>query len=850
MIQPPVQIARGPRGGRPKWNFLHPKQMEVFTSRARFRTVVAGRRWGKCIAQDEMIEMADGTQKPVQDVKAGDMVLTANEDTYEIEPRPVQAVADNGVKETVIIRTNARSLRVTPNHPILANNRWINAGMLKKGDLVAVPKSTVFGVEALPDYEVDLLSIWLAEGSEYTITNKTPEIVTLLHEIGEKIGVIPVAKDGLNWRFFTGVRKGPKNGSQNPLRQIMERYGVFKLNSKTKFIPDAIFKLPEDQLARFLNLFVACDGSISRRSKSTYSLEVGLANERMVRQISSLFAKFGIHGQVRHKVHSAKSSKTGDNFESWTFVASGADAIQKFATRIGATSKEAAVRAALEASLKSKGSSNRYLPVSHDNFITHLNCEARDVGKFGGYNAAVKRGLPEDIRLQLNSWRKQTPSRISVRRYEAIRAYSDGFFDPIADGGLAWEEIVSVEVADEIATYDLSLAGNHNFIASGIVTHNTQLSKISIIRAAQKPKSLIWYIAPTYQMARQIMWRELIDSVPRKWIKGKPNESRLEIELKNGSVIALKGADKPDTLRGVGLDFVVLDEFQDMKEDVWTLVIQPTLTSTGGRALFIGTPKAFNHLYENYMLGQSASEPAWASWQFKTITSPFIPPEEIAQARRTMSDKEFAQEFEASFETMSNRVYHAFDRNVHVRRVTYDPALPIIVGMDFNINPMSAVLMQKKNDKLYVFDEIILDNSNTFEMSEELERRHWRVKKKIKIYPDPAGKQKSTSSVGESDFSILKKKGFGGLVYRRKHPRVRDRINAVNRMLMSGDGTVRIYIDHSCKGLIRSFEQTQYKKNTSDIDKAAGMEHATDAIGYPIDLLYPVKTVKVMGVSV
>jgi len=378
----------------------------------------------------------------------------------------------------------------------------------------------------------------------------------------------------------------------------------------------------------------------------------------------------------------------------------------------------------------------------------------------------------------------------------------------------------------------------------------TQLSKLEMIKEARKSGRLIWYIAPTYQMARQIMWQDLIDTIPRKWIK-KINESRLEIRLKNDSIIALKGADKPDALRGVGLHLAVLDEYQDMRPETWDTVIQPTLASTRGRVLFIGTPKAYNHLYENYMRGRGGSESNWESWQFKTLSSPFILPEEIDEARRNMSEKEFRQEFEASFEVMSNRVYHAFDRNKHIKRVGFNPRLPILVGMDFNLDPMSAVLFQHTEDgRVRVFDEIILRNSNTFEMAEEIERRYWRHKKQIVIYPDPAGTQKATQSRGESDISILRAKGFKRLKYRRKHPRVRDRVNSVNRMLQSADGTVKIEIDHSCVNLINSLEQTQYKKNSNDVDKSQGVEHATDGFGYAIELEHPVRELRVLGVSI
>lgn len=115
----------------------------------------------------------------------------------------------------------------------------------------------------------------------------------------------------------------------------------------------------------------------------------------------------------------------------------------------------------------------------------------------------------------------------------------------------------------------------------------TQLAKVSLIKFARKKRRLIWYVAPSYRMAKQIMWPELVESIPRAWVK-KYNETILTITLVNGSKIELKGADNPDSLRGVGIHYLVMDEVQDIDPDAWIKVLRPTLASTGGHALFIG----------------------------------------------------------------------------------------------------------------------------------------------------------------------------------------------------------------------------------------------------------------------
>lgn len=376
----------------------------------------------------------------------------------------------------------------------------------------------------------------------------------------------------------------------------------------------------------------------------------------------------------------------------------------------------------------------------------------------------------------------------------------------------------------------------------------TALSRVLIITRARIKKRKIWYVAPTYKMAKQIMWHDLLDAIPKQWVK-KVNETSLAITLINGTRIELKGADKPDSLRGVGVHFLVLDEFQDISEETWTQVLRPTLADTGGDAIFIGTPKAYNYLYELYRRGQDKAYRDWESWQFPTITSPFIPLSEIAAARTDMDPKSFAQEFEASFETMSGRVYYPFDRHRHVGDFAFNPHLPIWVGMDFNIDPMSTVIFQlQPSGELWAVDEIVLFGSNTEEVCEELEKRYWRQTGQIVVYPDPAGGQRQHAR-GETDIDILREKGFKRVKYRRKHPLVADRVNAVNRMLLAADGTVRLKIDKGCKHFIESLEQTIYKKGTRDVDKDAGKEHSADAAGYCIELEFPVRKVQIGGLS-
>lgn len=264
------------------------------------------------------------------------------------------------------------------------------------------------------------------------------------------------------------------------------------------------------------------------------------------------------------------------------------------------------------------------------------------------------------------------------------------------------------------------------------------------------------------------------------------------------------------------------------------------------------TPKSFNYFHDLFQKGQvkkNRERGSWISWQFPTMSSPFIPLSEIEAARADMDERSFRQEFEATFESMSGRVYYQFSRHEHVGDHPFNPQLPIWVGQDFNVDPMSSVILQQQpSGEVWAVDEIYLANSNTASVCDELERRFWRQFKSITLFPDPAGANRS-SGRGESDLDIFRERGLWRIRFRRKHPPVADRVNAVNRMLRSADGIIRLRVNRSCRHLIESLEQTLYKKNSPEIDKTQGVEHITDALGYAIEFQFPRKRFEPAGLS-
>jgi len=159
--------------------------------------------------------------------------------------------------------------------------------------------------------------------------------------------------------------------------------------------------------------------------------------------------------------------------------------------------------------------------------------------------------------------------------------------------------------------------------------------------------SAVLYVSPTMGQSRQIIWDLLLD-LGREIIQSS-HVNNLDITLINGAKIYVRGADRPDTLRGVSLTYAVLDEVADIKPEAWEQVIRASLSDRRGRALFIGTPKGRNWFYDTFKLGESEDDPDWKSWHFTTADNPLIDQQEIESAKKTLSSFAFKQEFMASF---------------------------------------------------------------------------------------------------------------------------------------------------------------------------------------------------------
>lgn len=223
---------------------------------------------------------------------------------------------------------------------------------------------------------------------------------------------------------------------------------------------------------------------------------------------------------------------------------------------------------------------------------------------------------------------------------------------------------------------------------------------------SSKKRPQVAYIAPTYRQAKQVSWeifKEVVAPIPNV----KVNESELRIDLPNGGRILVLGAENPDSLRGLYLDYAVLDEVADMPETLWNTVIRPALSDREGGALFIGTPKGQNFFYDLYVRGKT--QKGWRSIKLSYHDTKALKDSEIHDLKLELSPEDFEQEMECSFTAAIRGAY--FGRNLtkaedegRMCHVPYDPELPVITGWDIGFDGTVVWYAQMVLNRVNIID--------------------------------------------------------------------------------------------------------------------------------------------------
>ena len=356
-----------------------------------------------------------------------------------------------------------------------------------------------------------------------------------------------------------------------------------------------------------------------------------------------------------------------------------------------------------------------------------------------------------------------------------------------------------------------------------------------------KNKNVI-YIAPTLNMARNIMWNGWFkDHVPDDYI-AQNNEQLMTVRFHTGSTFYCLSAEHPDRLRGLAADLLIVDECAIIDDSFYD-VVRPLLSDRfhDGEALYISTPNGYNWFHKLFVKAKENPK-TWDCFEYTTIEGGNVTEEEIEEARKELSPKMFAQEYLASFESVAARIYENYDRilNLCDKEETWGQVGDIHVGMDFNVNPMTAVISYYERGNLYIFDEIVEPNSNTQEMADMIKRRYPNVS--VFVYPDPTGNKRQTNAVtGQTDFDILRKNGF--FVCAPSHPyATKDKFNTVNAALKNAKGERKVHVvKDRCLHLKEAWEGYTYNENGDPI-KSSGLDHISDAAAYLICFKLPYRS--------
>ena len=255
--------------------------------------------------------------------------------------------------------------------------------------------------------------------------------------------------------------------------------------------------------------------------------------------------------------------------------------------------------------------------------------------------------------------------------------------------------------------------------------------------ATSKPRSKLAYIAPTYRQGKAIAWDYLkFYTRPLMAFGGDRNESELRVDLFNESRIQIYGADNADSLRGMGFNGVVLDEYAIMSPRVWTEIIRPAISDTNGWVIFIGTPMGHNQFWEVYDFSKRGHQD-WFGQLYRASETLVIPESELKQAQEIMTEEQYNQEFECSFTAAVSGSYFGklitnADNEKRIGVVPYDESLPVETWWDLGIGDSTAIwFAQRVADEIHLIDYYETSGESLFHYGEILEKKNYKYNRHV-----------------------------------------------------------------------------------------------------------------------
>lgn len=346
---------------------------------------------------------------------------------------------------------------------------------------------------------------------------------------------------------------------------------------------------------------------------------------------------------------------------------------------------------------------------------------------------------------------------------------------------------------------------------------------------------------PVYPMVKDVLqptWEDVLEKAGYDY-RYSASDLKYRVIWNGGYCdVLLRSAENYRRWAGLNLAFGGIDEADLLKDDsAWKMLLSRLRDGNTLSAFCTSTPEGFKFMWQYW---QNDVKEGYVKYTASSYDNKSLPVEFLKSLEENYDSQLVKAYLHGEFVNLQHgQTYYAFDREKNIAKVEYNPYLPIRVGMDFNIDPITAVLLQQTDTdpKIRVFDEISISHSGgqelmTQQLCNEIKRRYPN-NHNIIIYPDPSGKQKRTSAIS-TDHDILRSNNFR-VLSKSVAPNVIDRVNSVNSALKN---TV---ISPVCKGLIRDLEQVVNKEGTREIDKSnKSLTHLSDGFGYYIDFEHPI----------
>ncbi len=391
-------------------------------------------------------------------------------------------------------------------------------------------------------------------------------------------------------------------------------------------------------------------------------------------------------------------------------------------------------------------------------------------------------------------------------------------------------------------------------VPAGRRSGKTERFKRFLVKQATAYSGPYFAAAPTHAQAKKIFWDDLKAFTLSSMHSRRPSESDLIIYLENGSEIHVIGLDKPQRIEGIPWTGGGIDEFADVKPDAWEAnilpalnTVNPTMPDYRAWCWLLGVPDGLNHYYDLCQQAETGQDPNFRVFHWKSAE--ILPPDVMDAMKRAMSPKQFKQEFEASFETASGRIYEDYGKH-NQTSATIEAHEQLMWMHDQNFTPLSSAIGVRRNNgkDLYLLDEIVLTSAISRQAAVEFVERYKDHKNKhVLIYGDPAGKagEKHGHASDYTDIeAVLKASGWR---YTRKvkpaHPAIKDRQNAVRAKILTASGESSLFVNpvtapwcHKGLATVQLQEGSTFQE-----DQKNQYQHITTAIGYCVDVEWPAK---------